>query len=43
MLLLASIREILIISTLKDLQVYQVLLGDESKIGVEFVKIVQGK
>lgn len=35
-LLLASIRDILIISTPEDLPVYQTLLGDGSKIGVKF-------
>ena len=40
-LLLASIREILIISTPDDLPVYEKLLGDGSKIGVKFSYKVQ--
>lgn len=40
-LLLASIREILIISTPEDLPVYKKLLGDGSKIGVKFSYKVQ--
>ena len=40
-LLLASIKEILIISTPEDLPVYQRLLGDGSKIGVRFEYKVQ--
>ncbi len=43
MLLLASIREILIISTPEDLPHYESLLGDGSTIGVEFTYKVQGK
>lgn len=41
MLLLASIREILIISTPEDIGDYQKLLGDGSQIGVEFTYAVQ--
>lgn len=41
MLLLASIRDILIISTPEDLPVYERLLGDGSKIGVKFSYKVQ--
>ena len=41
MLLLASIREILIISTPKDIGDYKKLLGDGSQIGVEFTYVVQ--
>ncbi len=41
MLLLASIREILIISTPEDIQNYECLLGDGSSIGVKFVYKVQ--
>lgn len=40
-LLLASIREILIISTPDDLPVYEKLLGDGSRIGVKFTYKVQ--
>lgn len=40
-LLLADIREILIISTEEDLPVYKKLLGDGSNIGVEFTYCVQ--
>ena len=43
MLLLASIREILIISTPEDLPNYEKLLGDGSKIGVKFSYKVQEK
>ena len=42
-LLLASIKEILIISTPEDLPVYERLLGDGSKIGVTFSYKVQDK
>ena len=41
MLLLASIREILIISTPEDIGDYQKLLGDGSQIGVQFTYAVQ--
>ena len=43
MLLLASIREIMIISTPEDIGDYQKLLGDGSQIGVEFTYAVQDK
>ncbi len=43
MLLLASIREILIISTPEDLPNYEKLLGDGSAIGVKFTYKVQEK
>ncbi len=43
MLLLASIRQILIISTPEDLPNYERLLGDGSAIGVEFSYKVQEK
>ena len=36
MLLLASIKEILIISTPDDLPAYEKLLGDGTKLGVKF-------
>lgn len=41
MLLLASIKEILIISTPEDIGDYQKLLGDGSQIGVKFSYVVQ--
>jgi glucose-1-phosphate thymidylyltransferase len=40
-LLLASIKEILIISTPEDIGTYKKLLGDGSKIGVSFTYMVQ--
>lgn len=40
-LLLASIREILVISTPEDLPVYEKLLGDGSRIGVKFYYMAQ--
>ncbi len=43
MLLLAGIREILIISTPEDTPNYEKLLGDGSKIGVKFTYKVQDK
>lgn len=42
-LLLASIKEILIISTPDDLSLYEKLLGDGSKIGVRFLYKAQNK
>ncbi len=41
MLLLAGIREILIISTPEDIGDYEKLLGDGSQIGVKFTYVVQ--
>ena len=40
-LLLAGIREILIISTPRDINCYKELLGDGSKIGVRFSYVIQ--
>lgn len=40
-LMLASIREVLIISTAEDTPVYQRLLGDGSEIGMKFSYVVQ--
>ncbi|EPY2271647.1 glucose-1-phosphate thymidylyltransferase RfbA [Clostridium sporogenes] len=42
-LMLASIREILIISTPEDILVYERLLGDGSKLGLKFTYKVQEK
>lgn len=42
-LLLAGIREILIISTPEDIESYKTLLGDGSRLGVEFHYKVQDK
>ena len=42
-LLLADIRDILIISTPEDIENYKMLLGDGSRIGVNFSYIVQDK
>ena len=43
MLLLAGIREILIISTPDDIEQYKKLLGDGSRIGVEFTYVIQAE
>ncbi len=43
MLLLAGIREILIISTPEDIEQYKKLLGDGSQIGVEFTYVIQAE
>lgn len=42
-LLLAGIKEILIISTPEDIEVYKKLLGDGKKLGVEFSYKIQDK
>ncbi len=42
-LMLAGIREVLIISTLEDLDQYKRLLGDGRKLGMQFSYIVQEK
>lgn len=41
-LLLAGIREILIISTPEDIESYKLLLGDGSKLGISFTYKIQG-
>ena len=43
MLMLSEIKEILIISTPKDIDSYKLLLGDGSKYGVSFSYIIQPK
>lgn len=42
-LLLANIKDILIISTPEDIENYKMLLGDGSRIGVKFTYIIQDK
>ena len=42
-LLLANIKDILIISTPEDIENYKMLLGDGSRIGVNFTYIIQDK
>jgi len=41
--MLAGIREVLVISTLRDLPVYEALLGDGSQLGMKFSYAVQDK